>query len=98
MAAKLNMLNGASVPPAVQTAFNQATALFEQYTPARIAALKGSSSLRKQFIALAGTLASYNDGSIGPGHCDEVRASVQASAGEAATGTIYLPVIISTNP
>jgi hypothetical protein len=97
MAAKLNMLNGASVPPEVQTAFDQATVLLGTYTPAQIAALKATNSIRKQFIALAGTLASYNEGSIGPGHCNEDRTSLQARTGEAATGTIYLPVIISAN-
>lgn len=71
IAAQLNFLDGASIPPAVQTAFDAATALLNAYTPAEIAALKGSSSLRKQFVNLATILDQYNNGITGPGHCDE---------------------------
>jgi hypothetical protein len=71
MAARLNILNGASAPAAVSSAITTATGLFGTYTPAQIGALSGSNALRKQFIALAGTLGSYNEGLIGPGHCDE---------------------------
>ena len=73
MAAELNTLNGAAVPANVQTALNTATTLFNTYTPAEIAALKGKNgnALRAQFIELAGLLGSYNEGKIGPGHCDE---------------------------
>lgn len=69
IAAQLNMLNGASVPPAVQTAFDQATALFNTKTPAQVAALKGAQ--RQQWITLAGILDAYNNGVTGPGHCSE---------------------------
>jgi hypothetical protein len=70
--AQLNMLAGAD-PTAAQTAFDAATVLFKQYTPGDIAGLKGKAgnALRAQFISLAGTLGSYNEGLIGPGHCDE---------------------------
>jgi hypothetical protein len=71
MAARLNVLDGASAPASVATAIASATTLFQTYTPAQIGALKGSNSLRQQFVALAGTLGSYNEGQIGPGHCDE---------------------------
>jgi len=71
IAASLNQLNGASIPPNVLTDFNTATSLFNQYTPAQIAALKGSSPVRKQFTALAETLDKYNNGVTGPGHCSE---------------------------
>jgi hypothetical protein len=71
MAAILNQLSGASTPSAVQTAINTATGLFNTYTPAQIGALSGNNSLRKQFVALAGTLGSYNEGTTGPGHCGE---------------------------
>jgi len=70
IAAQLNMLNGASVPASVQTAFDQATALFNAKTPAQVAALKGAQ--RQQWIALAGILDAYNNGVTGPGHCSEV--------------------------
>jgi hypothetical protein len=71
MAAKLNMLNGASVPASVQTAFNQATTLLNTYSPAQVAAMKSSNSVRQSFINLAGILGSYNEGLTGPGHCSE---------------------------
>lgn len=70
IAAKLNFLNGAD-PSAAQAAFNEATGLFETYTPAQIGALKGNNALRQQFINLAGILGDYNEGLIGPGHCDD---------------------------
>jgi hypothetical protein len=70
IAAQLNFLNGAD-PSAAQTAFNSATNLFNTYTPAQVAALKANSSVRQQFISLALTLDNYNNGIIGPGHCDE---------------------------
>jgi peptidoglycan hydrolase-like protein with peptidoglycan-binding domain len=69
IAAKLNFLNGAD-PSAAQAAFNSATTLFNTYTPAQIKALKGNNQLRQQFISLAGILGNYNEGIIGPGHCD----------------------------
>jgi hypothetical protein len=70
MAAKLNILNGAD-PSAVSSAITSAEDLFDTYTPADIAGLKGNDPLRQQFITLAGTLGSYNEGLIGPGHCPE---------------------------
>jgi hypothetical protein len=77
MAAKLNILNGAD-PTAVVTAISDAEALFAVYTPAQIGAFKGNTLLRAQFISLAGTLGSYNEGSIGPGHCSEDATSLLA--------------------
>lgn len=71
MAARLNILNGASAPASVTNAIASATSLFNTYTPTQIGALKGNNSLRQQFLSLAGTLASYNEGAIGPGHCDD---------------------------
>lgn len=71
MAARLNVLNGASAPSAVASAIASATTLFQTYTPAQVGAMASSNSVRKQFVALAGTLGSYNEGLTGPGHCDE---------------------------
>ena len=70
IAAQLNVLAGAD-DTAIATAFADATTLFTTYTPAEIKALKGNNPVRQQFIALAGTLGSFNEGLIGPGHCDE---------------------------
>ncbi|MCB0686797.1 MAG: hypothetical protein KDC53_09735, partial [Saprospiraceae bacterium] len=70
VATKLNFLNG-SDPSSVQMAYDQATALFMQYTPAEIGALPGNSPIRSQFIMLAMILDDYNTGDIGPGFCQE---------------------------
>jgi hypothetical protein len=69
MAAVLNGLNGANTS-VVSSEMAAAKALFETYSPRQIASLRGKNALRRQFIALAGVLASYNEGDIGPGHCD----------------------------
>ena len=70
-AATLNALNGASVPTEVQDALDDATAFFETHTPASFAALGKKDQLRKDVLTWAGILGSYNEGAIGPGHCDE---------------------------
>ena len=71
MAAKLNMLSGASSTSAVNSALAWATNFFNTYTPAQIGALKGNDPLRQAAIGAGGTLDSYNSGAIGPGHCSE---------------------------
>jgi len=71
IAAYLNQLNGASIPANVLAAFNSATAIFNTYTPAQIAVLKGNNPLRKQIVNLGGLLDDYNNGITGPGHCSE---------------------------
>jgi hypothetical protein len=70
IAAQLNQLNGADFT-AAQAAYDQATALFNTYTPAQVAAMRTNSAVRRQFISLASTLDQYNNGYIGPGHCSE---------------------------
>jgi len=69
IAAELNMLNGASVPEDVASAFADATGLFEGNTPGDVAGLKGKE--KQPWTSLAGILEDYNEGTIGPGHCDE---------------------------
>lgn len=71
IATSLNILNGASLPPEVLSAWNEATTLFQAWTPAQIAAQKGNQQPRKRFLELAGLLDMYNNGLIGPGHCSE---------------------------
>ncbi len=67
IAASLNQLNGADFT-AAQVAFDAATLLFQTFTPAQAAALRGEE--RAVWINLAYTLDQYNNGLIGPGHCD----------------------------
>ncbi|MDY0109848.1 MAG: DNRLRE domain-containing protein [Candidatus Krumholzibacteria bacterium] len=68
IAAQLNGLAGSDFT-AAQTAFDAATELFNTRTPAQVAALRGAA--RAQVVALAQTLDDYNNGLIGPGHCDD---------------------------
>jgi hypothetical protein len=67
IAAKLNILNGASAPSGVTAAITSAETFFNSKTP--------TSSLtkaeRNAAIALATTLDNYNNGLTGPGHCSE---------------------------
>jgi len=70
MAAKLNILNGASSTATVDVAIAGAE-VFSSFTPAEAGALGKTSSSRTNALGWASTLGSYNEGAIGPGHCDE---------------------------
>ncbi len=65
IAAKLNLAGGASSTPAVNAALAGAEAFYAAYTPTSTL----SKAVRAQAIAYAETLADYNEGDIGPGHC-----------------------------
>jgi hypothetical protein len=65
MAAKLNVLAGASTTPAVDSALAAAHTFFSTYTPAN-----WPKAQKNAILALATTLDQYNNGLIGPGHCD----------------------------
>jgi hypothetical protein len=67
IATELNRLSGAAAPQAVLDAFDDATDLFEATTPAQAAALKGTA--RNAWVDLATVLDNYNNGILGPGHC-----------------------------
>jgi hypothetical protein len=77
IATKLNFLAGAD-PSEGQEAFDEATDLFETYTPEYIGSLKGNNPLRQQFIGLKSELAQYNGGEIGPGSCQSAEAVTPA--------------------
>jgi hypothetical protein len=73
IAAELNELNDADFSVA-EDAFEQATNLFEAYTPEDVDGMKGGKNADKEtralFVSLAEILDDYNNGIIGPGHCD----------------------------
>lgn len=71
IAAELNFLSGA-YSGAVDDEFAEAKALLEMYTPAQVAAMANNSAVKKSFTTLGGILDNYNNGIIGPGHCDEL--------------------------
>jgi hypothetical protein len=66
IAAKLNLAAGTSSTPAVNAAIAGAEAFYAAYTPTSVL----SDAVREQVLAYAETLADYNEGDIGPGHCD----------------------------
>lgn len=68
MAAKLNVLNGASAS-SISSALVQAEAFFSN--PSNTPSTNYSKAMKQQLVALAGVLASYNEGTTGPGHCSE---------------------------
>jgi hypothetical protein len=76
MAAKLNGYGGASVPANVATAIANAEAWFALYPPSH----SFWKTSKNQVMQAAGILGSYNEGSIGPGHCAEAPAAQGAAA------------------
>jgi hypothetical protein len=71
IAAELNQAAGASITGAAAAAFADGEALLAAHTPSEIGALSGDDPLRQQFISAAAVLDDYNNGVIGPGHCDD---------------------------
>jgi hypothetical protein len=67
IAALLNIEAGAATTPAVDAAITFATNFFSTHSPND----NLSKTDRAAVIAAAGTLGSYNEGLIGPGHCSE---------------------------
>ncbi|MCX2739644.1 hypothetical protein [Pontibacter anaerobius] len=68
VAATLNMAAGAGMSGEALEAYNKATDLFKAYAPSQIT--KKDKKLHEKFTSLASTLDKYNNGIIGPGHCD----------------------------
>jgi hypothetical protein len=73
-AAKLNILSGASSTASVDAAIAWAENFFSTYTPT-----SWPKGLKSQIISNAGILGSYNEGLIGPGHCDEDSTALSAT-------------------
>ncbi|HEX9935568.1 MAG TPA: hypothetical protein VGB15_00545 [Longimicrobium sp.] len=69
MAARLNVLGGAATTPAVDAAMSSAHAFFNN--PANVPSVKLSNAVKATLTGYAATLASYNEGTTGPGHCSE---------------------------
>ena len=75
MAALLNRANGASTPQNVDVALGAAWDFF--INPANVPGIKWDDATRTQLIQWGGLFGSYNEGSIGPGHCSEDASSIQ---------------------
>ncbi len=97
IAAELNMLNGADFSDA-QAAFDEATVLLNTYTPAQIGALKGKNAIRQNFINLATILDNYNNGLIGPGHCDDDGTSSNSISEKSSIEFVSENIYIYPNP
>ena len=67
IAAELNILAGAN-PSAALAAFNEATEFLHSNSPEEVDDKK---SLKDKCVELGGILDEYNNGRIGPGHCDD---------------------------
>ena len=67
MAAYLNELNGASTTPEVDTALASGQTWLENTNPSS----KPKGKYNTNAASWTSTLGSYNEGLIGPGHCDE---------------------------
>ena len=67
MAAELNLLNNAN-PSSISDTFNKATAFLMKYSPSDV---DGNKNLENKCVTLGGILDKYNNGLIGPGHCDD---------------------------
>jgi len=72
IAAELNFLAGA-YDGAVDDEFAAAKVLLQTYTPAQVAFLANNNADKKAFTTLGGILDNYNNGIIGPGHCEDVQ-------------------------
>jgi hypothetical protein len=68
IAAELNMLNGADAS-AVSDEYETAGEILDQYDGDM--SIPKRSSDRTEAVQLYGSLDAYNNGYIGPGHCDE---------------------------
>jgi hypothetical protein len=84
MAAYLNTLRGIYVPSEVEDALTDAMSIFEVDEPGYYEKVKGKTNASKDEIKeltdLASTLADYNEGRIGPGHCDDETYYMEKSA------------------
>jgi hypothetical protein len=79
IAASLNGLNGAAASDQVIDALAEAEVLFETWTAAEVAALRGNQAPRPRIIELAGILDMYNNGvgGLGPDACSEDATSAE---------------------
>ncbi len=68
IAAELNVIAGAAVPAEVFTAMSSAATLLDKWESSGVIPKKDPD--RATAIALAGLLDGYNNGLVGPGHCD----------------------------
>jgi hypothetical protein len=85
MAAYLNTLNiqaiGGSIPADVQAALDHGADLLDQYDVQKDVKGKDAKAVKADMVATAGILGAFNEGDIGPGHCDEPPPPVELTGG-----------------
>jgi hypothetical protein len=67
IAAELNLYNDAD-PSDIASVFDEATKFLHDYTPEMV---KDDKDLQQKCVKLGGVLDDFNNGRIGPGHCDD---------------------------
>lgn len=72
IAAELNLYDHAD-PTDIKDAFTEAQAFLSKYTPEQV---DGDSALEAKCVELGGILDDFNNGRIGPGHCDDVEQAI----------------------
>jgi hypothetical protein len=96
MAAYLNKLSieaiGGSIPAAVQDALDDGAVLLDEYDGSEAGKnpdLKGkdAKAIRAEFVELAGILGDFNEGTTGPGHCDE---PIDFVDGQPVGGSVFI--------
>jgi hypothetical protein len=96
MAAYINKLSieaiGGSIPAAVQDALDDGAVLLDEYDGSeadKTPDIKGkdAKAIRAEFVELAGILGDFNEGTTGPGHCDEPIVIVD---GQPVSGSVFL--------
>jgi hypothetical protein len=106
MAAYLNTLSiqaiGGSIPAEVQTALNEGAALLDEWDGSEAGKspdIKGkdAKAIRADFVYWAGILGAFNEGDIGPGHCDEPIV-VDSLTGQTYGGLVFMLPLALTRP
>jgi hypothetical protein len=85
MAAKLNVLNGAATTTAVASAITDAETLFNSLANGSVTLTNTQTRTAR---SLASTLDQYNNGLIGPGHCDEDGTSSNGTTSASAAAPV----------
>jgi hypothetical protein len=95
MAAYLNKLSieniGGSIPANVQDALDDGAALLDLHDGNTDIKGKDAKTIRAEFVEIAGILGAFNEGDIGPGHCDE---DVTSTLPLSSAGFLFPPIAL----
>jgi hypothetical protein len=94
MGVHLNFLNGAD-PAAIQADYDAAKVLFETHTPDEV---KDDKDLNKEFGSYVDALTDYNEGTTGPGHCDDGEEEEEEDDKSSLVSTSEQEFLVYPNP